>query len=524
MDSHEEGESCLNSEVVETSQCSRTCSYSGYKCSNQYGDAVLDQCTQNYIFCDNGIPSSAFPVGSGKSCYQGKSIFTAECSSIYPEDSCSFEGIRCSDEKGNVVVHSCSAYYTECTENHVIAIKPVPTGGRCFDNTFVIESACSCMEEPKTCNEEERESIVCVSQYGVETEPSQCSQYFRTCQQGIRTPPTPVQNGLSCMNGQILPTDVCQSTMANNTCSFCGLRCTTVDGDEVGNVCSDYYVSCNNNNKTASSPQRVTSTFKCYQGSVIAQDFCPPPIPCPTCPQGIPGATGEMGLPGEMGEQGEPGPQGPQGAKGLRGETGPVGPTGQPGLPGIRGVTGPQGPRGPTGQQGAPGAAGPMGATGPTGPTGMTGDQGPRGERGITGPMGMTGPQGPQGATGPQGAAGPTGPTGVQGPTGATGRMGPIGATGATGVTGATGAEGTTGAMGATGPTGVTGSTGPTGPTGATGATGPTPDDNQFLAFVQLMDWKAQTRLNAVVDVNRMATVYSQVEDASTLTDWVIET
>ena len=80
------------------------------------------------------------------------------------------------------------------------------------------------------------------------------------------------------------------------------------------------------------------------------------------------------------------------------------------------------------------------------------------------------------------------------------------------------------GAMGATGPTGVTGSTGPTGPTGATGATGPNPDDSQFLAFVQLMDWKAQARLDAVVDANRMATVYSQVEDANVLTDWVIET
>ena len=76
--------------------------------------------------------------------------------------------------------------------------------------------------------------------------------------------------------------------------------------------------------------------------------------------------------------------------------------------------------------------------------------------------------------------------------------------------------------IGPTGPTGPIGPRGVTGATGATGPTGPGPDDSQFLALVQLMSWKADSRLDAVIDANRVVTVYNQVEDSSVLADWTI--
>ena len=479
---------------------------------------VADQCTQNYLFCNNGVISEVYPVGAGKSCYQGKALFTEECPSIYPANACAFDGIRCSDANGNRVVDSCTSYYAECTDDHIISVKQVPAGGKCFNNAFVIESACSCSSEPQSCSEEE--VIDCVNQYGVRAESNQCSEYIRACQNGKQTVPLPLREGLSCINGQMLPSDVCESTLSNQNCSFCGIRCVMADGDEVGDECSNYYVGCENG--IVSAPQRVTSSFKCYHGSIISQAFCPPPYPCPTCPQGEPGEIGEIGVQGEQGEQGPRGPQGPQGIKGLRGDPGPTGPTGQPGTPGSRGVTGLQGPQGLQGMQGMAGAMGAMGATGQTGPVGVTGEQGPRGERGITGPQGVTGATGATGPQGATGAVGPTGPTGPTGPEGAMGNTGATGSTGATGPTGSTGPQGATGPMGATGPTGATGPQGATGATGPTGPTGPGPDDNQFLALVQLMSWKADSRLDAVIDANRVVTVYNQVEDSSALADWTI--
>ena len=477
-----------------------------------------NQCTQNYIFCDNGVISDVFPVGVGKSCYQGKAIFTEECPSIYPSDECKFDGIRCSDADGNRVANSCTSYYVECTDDQVVSVKQVPTGGKCFNNAFIIESACSCPSESQSCSEEE--AIDCVNQYGVEAKHNQCSQYMRSCENGRKTVPRPLQDGLSCINEQILPSGVCESTLSNQNCSFCGIRCVMENGDEVGDQCSNYYVECNN--EIVSAPQQVTNSFKCYRGSIISQSFCPPPHPCPTCPQGEPGERGETGIQGEQGEQGEQGPQGPQGMKGLRGDPGPTGPTGRPGAPGPRGVTGQQGPQGMQGMQGVAGAMGAMGATGKTGPAGITGEQGPRGERGVTGPQGVTGAMGATGPQGAMGAMGVTGPAGPQGPTGAMGNTGATGPTGATGSTGATGPAGPMGAMGAMGPTGPTGATGATGPTGPTGPVGPGPDDSQFLASVQLMKWKANSRLDAAIDTSGVVTVYSQVNDSSALTDWDI--
>ena len=501
------GTSCLNAEIVNTSRCTAECSFSGYQCTNQYGDFVNNTCTQYYVVCEDGQFSDVIRTGTGKSCFNNAPMFTAECPSTNSEDSCSFSGIRCVDETGNILTDTCSDYYAECTNTNEISVKSVPAGGKCFNNAFVLDSVCTCSIGGQSCSKEGSKS--CVNRYGIPAAPDQCSQYIKTCINGRGSLPVPVPEGISCINTKLLPTETCDSILSDSICSFCGLKCTDEKGELVEEHCSDYYVTCENNQ--ASQPQRVMNTFKCYRGTILYQDFCPNPYPCPTCPQGPEGPSGAPGIQGEQGPRGPTGATGPVGLRGARGPAGATGPTGEPGATGARGPTGPTGEQGPAGPQGPPGAEGVMGPTGPVGPTGAPGEQGIQGRRGITGATGITGVTGPTGPTGPTGATGATGVTGATGPTGITGPTGPTGPTGAPGETGPTG------------PTGEPGATGAPGITGATGETGPGPDDGQFRSLVQLMQWKAANHLDANSNSTRITTVYSPIDDYSTLSLWTIE-
>ena len=110
-------------------------------------------------------------TGTGKSCFNNAPMFTAECPSTNSEDSCAFSGIRCVDDAGNSLTDTCSDYYAECTDANVISIKSVPSGGKCFNNAFVLKSVCTCGTSGEACSREGTKS--CVNRYGVPAAPDQ---------------------------------------------------------------------------------------------------------------------------------------------------------------------------------------------------------------------------------------------------------------------------------------------------------------------------------------------------------------
>ena len=525
---------------MNSASCTATCSYSGFRCVNPFSVPVTDNCTSFYEVCEDGFPSSPIPTGEGKSCYNGAVLFTSQCPGEAPANECSFTGIRCVSPTGTPLMDMCAEHYVICNEGRVSAPQTVPAGGLCYNDAFVVASACQCKPPVESCTGSATE---CVNRFGIPAQGSDCTQYTRSCVDGMTTYPAPTEDGLSCSNGALLPTDACSAVVDDSVCDFCGIRCTNEIGQEVGDQCTDFYLYCDDG--VASLPTRVTNTFKCLNGFLVYQAFCPSPVPCPTCPQGPTGATGATGPEGVMGPRG---PTGPQGMKGLRGAQGPAGPTGAPGPDGLPGA---QGPTGPTGARGAMGPQGPAGAVGAQGPPGPTGAPGPEGPAGPTGPTGATGATGLQGATGAQGAQGPTGaagPQGEQGEQGPTGPQGEQGDQGAQGPTGAPGPQGPQGAQGAQGPTGIPGATGPTGAPGATGATGATglePDTTELDAYSELLDYIVKNRIYAdltlvpggrrladptpeppsptpIVVVTGNVTLYEELDPVSTFADWTI--
>ena len=434
-----------------------------------------------------------------------------------------------------------------CNDGEVSQPQHVPTGGLCFNDAFVVASACKCSAPVQACDSS---ALQCVNRFGMRPEAGECTQYTRSCDKGVTTYPMPTAPGLSCSAGGLVPSPACTANADDSACDFCGIRCTNEIGQEVGGQCSDFYVYCDEG--VASLPRRVASTFKCLDGFLVYQAVCPSPVPCPTCPQGPTGATGATGPQGEMGARGA---TGPQGLKGLRGATGAMGPSGapgpdgQPGAPGATGAPGPQGPQGPQGPAGA------MGPTGPTGPKGETGPNGAMGDQGATGATGPQGPQGPRGAQGPTGPQGPQGSTGARGPTGPQGPQGPAGPTGEQGAAGIEGPQGPRGAQGLQGPTGAPGATGATGATGAIGATGATgeePDTTELDAYSELLDYLVKDRVYAdlvvvpsgrrladptlpstptpepsssptpIVSVTGNVTIYEEVDALTAFSDWTI--
>ena len=467
--------------------------------------------------CEDGYPSTPIPIVEGKYCLNGNAVFTSQCPGFSGGDTCSFTGIRCVDPYGVPVTDECSSFYVTCCDGKVLPVTPVPAGAMCFNNGFVLSDVCNCSPTVEICDATSPQ-MQCVNQYSVPAANNQCSSFIRRCISGEYTPSKPLDADFSCLNSNIVPSDVCKSSLDNKKCNFCGIRCTDEAGNEAGSFCSDYFVTCENG--LVSTPTQVTNTFKCLQGNIIYQEVCPNQFPCPDCPSGTPGPMGPTGPTGATGATG------PTGATGLKGLRGPMGPQGATGPTGITGATGEQGLRGPQGRQGR------QGAQGPAGPAGIQGEVGPSGEPGFTGPTGPTGEPGvtgPTGPTGEPGVTGPTGPTGEPGPSGepgATGATGAKGATGVTGPTGPTGEPGPSGEPGATGPMGPSGEPGLQGPsgepgaTGATGATGPTVVNPILVTYSQSLDWNIENRLDAVVSSPDTVDVYSALDPKMFFSEW----
>lgn len=441
-------ERCLNGALVPPSHCPN-CNFAGFVCVNEQGAQVSDACSAFVRSCNNGFLTDVTEVEAGYRCLNRAIVPESSCAA----QTCDWKGTRCVDAAGKWYENDCTSHTLTCTDGITAGIQPVASESRCRNGTLVARSACACEPVTYECS---WSSLRCTDWLGVPSTDG-CSAYYEVCVNHFISSPIRVPDGYACFEDQLVPNTTCL-VYPNNTCTFCGIVCSTADREIVNDRCTDHWINCHRG--TASPAHPTPEGFVCYQGQFVNPAVCPvTPTPCVNCPQGPTGATGPTGPQGAQGPQGSQGERGATGPRGPQGPRGPKGPRGRPGLTGLTGPSGPAGGRGPTG---ATGATGPRGATGPTGPQGFPGQ---KGQQGLTGPTGETGPTGVPGPAGPTGVPGEMGPQGPEGPTGPVGETGP---------TGETGPEGPTGAPGATGPQGPTGAQGPEGPSGAPGPTGPT--------------------------------------------------
>ena len=496
--------SCFDGHMVPSSQCiHHQCDFNGIQCANGfYTPTSSSTCSSYFMTCINGQLSTPIPTGFGTFCLNGSPAYARDCISYDDSKKCTFVGVKCANENGQIWENTEMLHYVLCVNGVVSDPIPVPDGSICLNNHFITNGLVHCDGEMMKCS---GRAVQCVNSYGSLVH-NACTAYYRTCTDGQTTAPLTAPEGYTCYNGAFIPQTLCQS-VDTSSCSFCRNRCIDNDGVADYTGCTHRYVTCVNG--SVSSPQEVPTGTACLKGNIIPAGFCPLSPYCVGCPAGEQGAQGAQGPQGAMGITGEQGPEGPMGPEGP---TGVPGEEGEPGPTGAAGVTGPEGPMGPMGARGSQGAAGEEGAMGATGEEGAMGEEG---EQGPQGASGQAGDRGATGATGGEGPAGPAGITGVTGATGATGATGVVGATGlqggvgAAGAVGATGAAGAAGATGARGAVGATGGEGVRGPSGAPGAVG----EIENLTFFQTIEGATRFLLNSRVD---------NVEDTSTTSTLVV--
>lgn len=478
--------------MIPSHQCDQPqCDFDGLQCSNAYYFPGDEQCSNFFVTCTSGQLSPPMKVGENRACYHGRAVLARDCSSFVDPTRCQFTGIRCVNAEGLITENEESTQYVVCENGVISSPLEVPTHSVCYNHVFIAQSNVDCDPERERC---QPGLFECVNAFGTVVE-NECSQFGRSCVNGVTSAPVAIVEGYSCYNRALIPSTLCPG-YDMKSCSFCSPRCVTKEGVATFTECTEDYVTCVDG--IVSSPQQVGAGYSCFRGSLIPSSFCPLD---PIYLLGVTGPTGPMGLTGPQGMTGERGPTGPMGAMGATGPTGEEGPSGEPGptgAPGERGPRGPQGPSGAPGLQGEAGIPGEMGPTGEDGPSGEPGPMGATGPQGARGEQGERGPIGPQGPTGIQGVTGPIGP---QGPastvTGPTGEVGPQGPQGPMGETGPQGQQGPTGPMGEMGATGVQGPTGPIGATGATGEAGPIEGTTGFSIMQAEMQFLLGTRVSS---------------------------
>ena len=376
-------ERCLNGALIPPSRCPN-CNFAGFICVDDHGDEVADTCSAFVQSCNNGFLTDITEVESGYKCRNSTIVPDSSCDA----QTCDWTGTHCVDATGRWYQDDCTSYNITCSSGLTDGIEAVPADYRCRNGTLVPRSSCACEPVPYECT---WSGLRCTDWLGIPSGDG-CSDHYEVCIDHSISSPIQVPTGYACFDNQLVPNTTCL-VYPNDTCTFCGVICSTADREIVNDRCTDHWINCHLGHASEAHP--VPEGFVCYKGEFVRPDVCPvTPTPCVTCPTGPTGPTGAEG------------PRGPQGPPGIQGEPGVTGPTGP------QGPAGAQGPRGRPGLPGLPGPQGPEGESGATGATGMTG------ARGATGPEGPQGPEGESGPAGPEGPSGPPGPTGIPGPAG----------------------------------------------------------------------------------------------------------
>ena len=252
-----EGTRCLNGGIVGAAQCAvAECDFEGVRCSDANGVQYSSSCTNYYVECDNHKIGAPRPVAEGTKCYNGSTIAATECSSA----ECAFTGIKCADANGVVYSDTCTSYFVSCDNAKLTAPMPVAPGTRCYNETLVLSTQCSGVD----CD---YDGIKCSDAYG-SVYTSTCTSFYVECVGGVVTAPRPVANGTRCYNGEQVLAETCSAS----SCAYEGLRCTDANGVKNEDLCTAYYVECDNGVETA--PRPVADGTRCLQGAVVEASSC----------------------------------------------------------------------------------------------------------------------------------------------------------------------------------------------------------------------------------------------------------
>ncbi|KAK8809572.1 hypothetical protein WA158_000515 [Blastocystis sp. Blastoise] len=253
----ETGSKCKNDEIILESQCGcPDCNYEGIKCVNDEGTVVTDECTSRYVECDNGVETDPLPVAAGSKCKNGEIILESECTT--PE--CDYEGYKCVNNKGEVIVDKCTNRYVECNNGVETDPLPVAPGTKCLNGNFIL---------PRDCNNPEcdYEGIQCVKGNG-EIVIDECTNKYAECVDGIQSNPQNVPEGSKCLNGEI----VLESACSDCECSWEGIHCVKKDGTYMEDTCTDYFTECADCKETKPSP--VAEGTKCLNNEIVLASAC----------------------------------------------------------------------------------------------------------------------------------------------------------------------------------------------------------------------------------------------------------
>ena len=198
------GKACLNNAIVEESACSSVeCDFDGFICSDANGSLISDACTEYFVTCVNNKYSQPVAVASGTRCYNQNIISASDevCSS---STTCEFDGIRCSNEDGELVTGRCSGYFVQCNNGKYTAPKKTAVGTMCYNNEQVLNSECAGME----CS---FSGMICVDDVD-DFVSNTCTTRYAICTDGVIQIKS-VESGKACYNSQIIAGDSSSCTV-----------------------------------------------------------------------------------------------------------------------------------------------------------------------------------------------------------------------------------------------------------------------------------------------------------------------
>ena len=139
----ETGFSCYNNTIIESNACPvNTCDWNGMHCVDENGKWYKNDCTSYSITCDNGILLPITHTPSGYRCYAGTYIKQEECACEPVTYECTWSGLRCTDWLGTAVMQGCSDYYEICMNHHLSSPIKAPAGYACYNNELVKDTSC----------------------------------------------------------------------------------------------------------------------------------------------------------------------------------------------------------------------------------------------------------------------------------------------------------------------------------------------------------------------------------------------
>ncbi|KAK8790965.1 hypothetical protein WA158_005596 [Blastocystis sp. Blastoise] len=267
-----EGTTCFNSVLKNKDYCevNRICSFSGLRCITDDGLYVIDQCTDKYIMCENGIETIPYPTNEGTKCYNGNIIDSTQCDEPCNR-TCSFTGIKCVNNVNEIQIDTCTNYYTQCIDGYQSLPQPVATGTQCYNGEQILIENCPYIPPNVECT---FEGIECVNDNNVYVT-DECTNYFVECDNGYWSSRMPVAKGTQCRNNEIVDFQICNVKPINiegNTCNFEDIVCVSEDRQVIYDTCTTQFVQCTNGYISVNRP--VAPGTYCLNGTLVLPSLC----------------------------------------------------------------------------------------------------------------------------------------------------------------------------------------------------------------------------------------------------------